>query len=51
MQPTILNIAACLFDASGRLLLVRKRATRALMLPGGKAEAGEDALTALGLPA
>lgn len=47
-QPTVLNIAAaCLFDACGRLLLVRKRATQALMLPGGKAEAGEDGLTAL----
>lgn len=47
-QPNLLNIAAaCLFDAGGRLLLVRKRATRALMLPGGKAEPGEDGLTAL----
>lgn len=48
MKPTTLNIAAaCLFDAAGRLLLVRKRGTRALMLPGGKVEAGEDGLTAL----
>ena len=48
MKPTILTIsAACLFDPAGRLLLVRKRNTRAFMLPGGKAEPGEDALTAL----
>lgn len=48
MSTTTLAIAAaCLFDADDRLLLVRKRATRALMLPGGKAEAGEDALATL----
>jgi 8-oxo-dGTP diphosphatase len=39
--------AACLLDAEGRLLLVRKRGTSAFMLPGGKHEAGEDALAAL----
>jgi 8-oxo-dGTP pyrophosphatase MutT (NUDIX family) len=45
---TILSIsAACLIDAAGRLLLVRKRNTLAFMLPGGKAEPGEDAITAL----
>jgi len=48
MNPNTLNIsAACLFDEAGRLLLVRKRGTRAFMLPGGKAEPGEDALAAL----
>ncbi|MEO4047439.1 NUDIX domain-containing protein [Pseudomonas sp. CAU 1711] len=39
--------AACLLDADGRLLLVRKRGTRAFMLPGGKVEAGEELLAAL----
>lgn len=48
MSTTTLNIAAaCLFDEAGRLLLVRKRGTRAFMLPGGKAEPGEDARAAL----
>lgn len=48
MTTTTLNIAAaCLFDEAGRLLLVRKRGTRAFMLPGGKAEPGEDARAAL----
>jgi len=48
MPPTTLNIAAaCLFDPEGRLLLVRKHGTRALMLPGGKIEPGEDARDAL----
>ena len=47
-MPTTLHIAAaCLFDARGRLLLVRKRNTRCFMLPGGKREADEDALSAL----
>lgn len=44
---TLRIAAACLFDGRGRLLLVRKRDTRAFMLPGGKREPGEDALTAL----
>ncbi|WP_068825402.1 NUDIX hydrolase [Pseudomonas sp. BMS12] len=39
--------AACLLDEQGRLLLVRKRATRAFMLPGGKVEPGEALLDAL----
>jgi len=43
-----LNIAtACLFDARGRLLVVRKRDTSKFMLPGGKREAGESALATL----
>ena len=45
---TILTIsAACLLDDAGRLLLVRKRGTQAFMLPGGKAEPSEDAISAL----
>ncbi|MEN0108782.1 MAG: NUDIX domain-containing protein [Pseudomonas sp.] len=45
---TVLTIAAaCLLDPQGRLLLVRKRGTRAFMLPGGKREPGETALAAL----
>lgn len=48
MAPTILTIsAACLLDDAGRLLLVRKRNTQAFMLPGGKAESGEDSISAL----
>lgn len=45
---TTLDIAAaCLIDADNRLLLVRKRNTRAFMLPGGKREPGEGAHEAL----
>ncbi|QZX84546.1 NUDIX hydrolase [Metapseudomonas otitidis] len=45
---TTLDIAAaCLIDADNRLLLVRKRNTRAFMLPGGKREPGESAYEAL----
>ena len=40
-------VAAVIVDAQGRLLLVRKRATNALMLPGGKLAAGESAPDAL----
>lgn len=48
MTQTVLAIAAaCLLDDEGRLLLVRKRGTRAFMLPGGKREAGESPLEAL----
>ena len=48
MTPVTLTIsAACLLDDAGRLLLVRKRNTLAFMLPGGKAEPGEDAIAAL----
>ncbi|MDH1109875.1 NUDIX domain-containing protein [Pseudomonas otitidis] len=39
--------AACLIDTDNRLLLVRKRNTRAFMLPGGKREPGESAHEAL----
>lgn len=45
---TTLDIAAaCLINADNRLLLVRKRNTRAFMLPGGKREPGESAHEAL----
>lgn len=45
---TTLDIAAaCLIDADNRLLLVRKRNTRAFMLPGGKREPSESAHEAL----
>lgn len=47
MKTTLHIAAACLFDEQGRLLLVRKRNTRFFMLPGGKLEPGEDALSAL----
>ena len=47
MKTTLHIAAACLFDERGRLLLVRKRDTRFFMLPGGKREPGEDALSAL----
>lgn len=44
----LLHIAAiCLLDDAGRLLLVRKRGTRAFMLPGGKIETTETPLAAL----
>ncbi len=46
-MTTLTIAAACLIDDAGRLLLVRKRNTQAFMLPGGKAEPGEDAITAL----
>jgi 8-oxo-dGTP diphosphatase len=47
MLSTLTISASCLFDDNGRLLLVRKRNTHAFMLPGGKTEPGEDAITAL----
>jgi 8-oxo-dGTP pyrophosphatase MutT (NUDIX family) len=39
--------AAVILGADGRILLVRKRGTRAFMLAGGKLDAGETALEAL----
>ncbi|TBU83281.1 NUDIX hydrolase [Pseudomonas daroniae] len=48
MPPRTLHIAAaCLFDETGRLLLVRKRDTRMFMLPGGKRDEGETPLQTL----
>lgn len=46
-MTTLTISAACLLDDVGRLLLVRKRNTLGFMLPGGKVEPGEDAITAL----
>lgn len=40
-------VAAIVFDANGRMLLVRKRGTTAFMQPGGKFEPGETAPEAL----
>jgi 8-oxo-dGTP diphosphatase len=45
--PPIEIVAALIRDAAGRILLVRKRGTRAFMQPGGKRNAGEDDRTAL----
>ena len=43
-----LHIAtACLFNAQGQLLTVRKRGTQAWMLPGGKRDGPETPLQAL----
>ncbi|RUT24694.1 DNA mismatch repair protein MutT [Asaia sp. W19] len=45
---SVITIAAALFhDGAGRLLLVRKRDTRAFMQPGGKIEPGETPQAAL----
>ncbi len=46
-MTTLTISAACLIDDAGRLLLVRKRNTKAFMLPGGKTEPGETPITAL----
>ena len=45
-NPRIVVSAVCVFDASGRLLTVRKRGTDKFMHPGGKPEAGETAAQA-----
>ena len=48
METEMINIVAALIhDETGRVLLVRKRGTRAFMQPGGKRAAGEDDITAL----
>ncbi len=44
---TIRIVAAVIRDDAGRVLLVRKRGTKAFMQPGGKLDAGEDDITAL----
>ncbi len=44
---TIQIVAALIRDRSGRVLLVRKRGTKAYMQPGGKLDAGEDDIAAL----
>ena len=47
MTGTIEIVAALIRDEAGRVLLVRKRGTKAFMQPGGKRDAGEDDATAL----
>jgi 8-oxo-dGTP pyrophosphatase MutT (NUDIX family) len=47
MSREIRIAAALIEDGRGRMLLVRKRGTSALMQPGGKIERGETALDAL----
>ena len=44
---TIKIVAALIHDETGRVLLVRKRGTRAFMQPGGKRDAGENDIAAL----
>jgi len=46
-SATIKIVAALIRDDVGRVLLVRKRGTRAFMQPGGKRDGGEDDITAL----
>ncbi len=47
-ESTPIRIAAAVIaDADGRILLVRKRATRFFMQPGGKLHSGETAAAAL----
>jgi len=43
----IRTVAGVIADGNGRVLLVRKRGSRTFIQPGGKREAGEDALTTL----
>ncbi|WP_196716662.1 NUDIX hydrolase [Actinomyces trachealis] len=46
MGPQSIVVSAVIMqDSSGRLLTVRKQGTSRFMLPGGKPEPGEDALT------
>src|SRR5215470_9787977 len=47
MSEPIRIVAALIRDDAGRVLLVRKRGTRAFMQPGGKRDPGEDDVTAL----
>lgn len=47
MTRAIEIVAAVIRDHRGHVLTVRKRATGAFMLPGGKREPGEDDLAAL----
>jgi 8-oxo-dGTP diphosphatase len=46
-ESIISVVAALIRDASGRVLLVRKRGTTAFMQPGGKRAAGESDVAAL----
>lgn len=46
-DPVIRIVAGIIFDAVGRMVLVRKRGTEAFMQPGGKFEPGETPEQAL----
>lgn len=46
-RPTLTISIACLFDESGRVLVVRKRGSSYFMLPGGKSEPGETPIQTL----
>jgi 8-oxo-dGTP diphosphatase len=47
-EPAIIRIAAAIItNSDGQMLMVRKKGTDVFIQPGGKIEAGEDALTAL----
>lgn len=45
--PPIRTVAAVIADDADRVLLVRKRGSTTFIQPGGKREAGEDALATL----
>ena len=48
MSDTIISVVAALIrDPDGRVLLVRKRGTKAFMQPGGKRDVGESDVAAL----
>jgi 8-oxo-dGTP diphosphatase len=48
MSERVISIVAALIrDEAGRVLLVRKRGTKAFMQPGGKRDAGESDVAAL----
>jgi len=47
MTSPIGIVTAVILDAAGRVLVVRKRGSCAFIQPGGKREAGEDALRTL----
>ena len=45
--PLIRTVAAVIADEAGRVLLVRKQRSTTFIQPGGKREAGEDALNTI----
>lgn len=48
VPPSLIRtVAAVIADDAGRVLLVRKQGSATFIQPGGKREAGEDALTTL----
>jgi 8-oxo-dGTP diphosphatase len=46
-RPLIRTVAAVITDGAGRVLLVRKQGSGTFIQPGGKPEAGEEALSTL----